>query len=136
MPSDSLPAGLVGAWRLATWEEREGESGDWRSPLGPDADGMLLCDASGAISFQLTAPAAHIPYAGLFGHAVVRCADGVSGELRIMVDAVHPADFTDDGVARAFRLDGDRLEFGDGATWRRTFTRITRPVAEANAPAT
>jgi len=126
MPSEPIPAGLVGAWRLTAWEERDGEGGDWRNPLGAGADGMLLCDASGAVSFQLTAPAAHIPYAGLFGRAVARCDDGVSGELRIMVDAVHPAGFSDDGAARAFRLHGDVLEFGDGATWRRMFIRITR----------
>jgi hypothetical protein len=131
MPSEPIPTALVGAWRLTAWEERGAPEADWRSPLGPGADGMLLCDASGAVSFQMTAPAAHIPYAGLFGRAVALSQDGVSGELRIMVDAVHPAGFSDDGVARPFRLDGDVLTFGDDATWRRSFTRITRPAAEA-----
>jgi len=126
MPSEPIPAGLVGAWRLTAWEERDREGGGWRTPLGSGADGMLLCDASGAVSFQLTAPAAHIPYAGLFGHATASSDDGVSGELRIMVDAMHPSGFSDDGVARPFRLHGDVLEFGDGVTWRRMFIRITR----------
>ena len=130
MPSDPIPAALVGAWRLSAWEERDDTASDWRSPLGPGADGLLLCDGSGAVSFQLTAPAAHIPYAGLFGRAVVVSADGVRGELRILLDAVHPPGFSDDGVARAFVLHGDILEFGDAATWRRTFTRVTRSAAE------
>lgn len=126
MPSEPIPTALVGAWRLTAWEERDTPDAEWRSPLGPGADGMLLCDGSGAVSLQMTAPAAHIPYAGLFGHAVVTSPDGVSGELRIMVDAVHPIGFSDDGVSRPFRLEGDALSFGDGTTWRRTFTRITR----------
>jgi hypothetical protein len=74
----------------------------------------------------MTAPAAHIPDAGLFGRAVVVSQDGVSGELRSMVDAVHPVGFSDDGVSRPFQLEGDVLAFGDGSTWRRTFQRITR----------
>ena len=128
MPSEPIPQALAGAWRLADWEQRTRAEAVWASPLGEGAAGLLLCDVSGAISFQLVAPAAHVPYAGLFGRAVVRDlaedADGLRGELVIRVEGVHPAGFSDDGTPRPFHLAGNLLTFGDGATWRRRFTRI------------
>lgn len=123
----ALPPALAGAWRLTDWEERDGQ-GTWSSPLGEGAAGLLLCHPSGAISFQLTAPAAHVPYAGLFGRAAVRDAvegdDGVRGALLVHVEGVHPPGFSDDGQPRPFHLDGDLLALGDGERWRRSLTRI------------
>jgi hypothetical protein len=123
-----LPFALAGAWRLEDWEQREHPRAVWSSPLGDGASGLLVCHASGLVSFQLTAPAAHVPYAGLFGHAVVRAlvevGDVLRGDLVVHVEGVHPAGFSDDGAPRPFHLDGDWLTFGDDATWRRRFTRV------------
>jgi len=124
----ALPPLLAGAWRVVTWDERDDEDAPWRSPLGEGAAGLLLCHASGALSFQLTAPAAHVPYAGLFGRAAVRGAvaddAGLRGELVVVPEAVHPPAFAGDGGPRAFHLQGDVLRFGDGRTTRRELTRI------------
>ncbi len=121
-----LPPALAGAWRLTEWQQHAGGSGC--DPLGAGAAGLLLCHPSGAISFQLIAPEAHLPYAGLFGRGAVRDAaegaDGLRGQLIVAVEGVHPPGFSDDGAPRPFHLDGDALTLGDGATWRRTLTRI------------
>jgi hypothetical protein len=128
MPSELIPEALAGAWRLTDWEERAHAEAVWTTPLGAGAAGLLLCDAFGAISFQLTAPAAHVPYAGLFGRAVVQALvdveEGLRGELVVHVEGVHPAGFSDDGTPRPFHLAGNLLTFGDGSTWRRRFARI------------
>ena len=124
----ALPPAMAGAWRLTDWEERDSESAPWRTALGPGAGGLLLCHASGAISFQLTAPEAHVPYAGLFGRGVVREAveadDGLRGELRVTAEGAYPPGFSDDGSGRPFHLDGDLLAFGDGRSWRRSLARV------------
>src|SRR5450755_443524 len=45
---------LLGAWRMATWEEQTDRGLGY--PLGPDAIGQISYDASGRMSAQLARP--------------------------------------------------------------------------------
>jgi hypothetical protein len=66
----------------------------------------------------LAAYAAYVAYFGTYTidadkHVVIHHAE----------DSLAP-DFTDTDQARPFKLEGDRLEIGDGKTWRRVLERV------------
>ena len=52
---EGVLASLVGAWRLIIWEEIRSD-GSVHYPLGPEAIGQLVYDASGHVSAQLVRP--------------------------------------------------------------------------------
>jgi dihydroxyacetone kinase-like predicted kinase len=53
---EDAPAELIGAWRLASFEDRESEQDEWQQPLGTDAAGVIICDSSGTVSVHIHAP--------------------------------------------------------------------------------
>jgi len=117
-----VAAGLVGRWRLVTWEITDGW-GHVVRPLGDDADGLLIYAADGSMAVQIVA--SDRPRLGtadpLGGSEQQRAAAystclAYSGRYEIRADTiVHTVDvslfpdWTGAEQVRLFELDGDGL---------------------------
>jgi hypothetical protein len=126
-----LPAELIGAWRLTSLEDRVREHDEWHASMGKTPAGLLMCDASGAVSVQVYSSRSYPEhdYIGYFGIArvsgLMRGYDDVAGTLYIDLQGGYPPAVLDDRDGRPFHIREDVMVLGDRRTWQRTLVRIT-----------
>ena len=142
LPAQAAP-GLIGTWCLVEFADRD-KDGTWHYRFGEHPRGYFVYDATGHVHIQimkvpalapfpeakldegkqpspehaLEAYAAYVAYFGTYT---------VDAEKRVVTHHVQGSlapDFTDTDQPRPFRLEGDRLEIGDGKTWRRVRERV------------
>ena len=140
---------LIGTWRLVEFADLN-KDGKWVYWFGEHPRGYLVYDATGHMHIQImkvpplapfpesnwdvgTPPsaehaiAAYSAYEAYFGTYTV---DDVKNVVTHHVQgSLHP-DYTDSEQPRPFRLDGDRLEIGDGKTYRRVLERVSEIEAQ------
>jgi hypothetical protein len=137
----SSGASLIGTWRVVAFEDRETGQGAWDHPVGVHPRGYFVYDATGHVSIQICgeeppakfasgddhaptpeeAKGAYLRYIAYFGTFTVdesrhRVTHHVEGSLR--------PSYVGTDQERPFVLQGDRLEIGDGRTWRRVLERV------------
>lgn len=139
--STTLADQLVGTWKVVAVEDRK-DPGDphsaWTHPYGPNPTGYIVYDATGHVSVHVmrTPPAPRFRsdeqptrdelmavregYAGYFGTYTV---DEGGGTVTHHVEGGSLPEYTGTDQVRPIRIDGNRLEIGDGRTWRRILQR-------------
>jgi hypothetical protein len=145
--SAQRPAGeahaLIGTWRLVEFADLD-KGGKWQHKYGEHPRGYIVYDASGHVHVQIMkvpplAPfpeaetgdgkqpsaehafAAYTAYTAYFGTYTV---DEKKHVVTHHVEGSLRPDYTGTDQARPFKLEGDRLEIGDGKTWRRVLERV------------
>jgi hypothetical protein len=141
--SDKPVDGLVGTWRLVEFADLD-KDGKWERRFGEHPLGYFVYDATGHVHIQImkvpvlavfpeaklsegTPPsaehalAAYAAYVAYFGTYTV---DATQHVVTHHVEGSLAPDFTGTDQPRPFRLEGDRLEIGDGKTWRRVLERV------------
>lgn len=134
---------LIGTWRVVEFADLDKE-GKWVYWFGEHPRGYLIYDATGHMHIQVMkvpplaafpesdwdvgtppspehAVAAYSAYEAYFGTYTVDEAKHVV--THHVEGSVHP-DYIDTDQPRPYRLQGDRLEIGDGKTWRRVLERV------------
>jgi hypothetical protein len=142
-PSAEYSGTLVGTWRVLEFAELN-KSGNWRFWYGKHPRGYFVYDATGHVHIQLMrvptlssfpemntdagkmpspehALAAYTAYTAYFGTYTVDAARHV---VTFHVEGSLAPDYTGTEQPRPFRLEGDRLELGDGKTWRVVMERV------------
>jgi hypothetical protein len=134
---------LIGTWRLVEFADLD-KDGKWRYRFGEHARGYFVYDVTGHVHIQImkAPPLAPFPEANLAEgkppsaeHAIAAYAAYVAyfgtytvdAEKHVVTHHVEGSlapDFTDTDQPRPFKLGGDRLEIGDGKTWRRVLERV------------
>jgi hypothetical protein len=140
----------IGTWRLVEFADLD-KDGKWVYWFGEHPRGYIVYDATGHMHIQIMkvpplvpfpesnwdvgtppsaehAVAAYQSYEAYFGTYTVDDANNVV--THHVEGSVHP-DYTDSEQARPFSLDGDRLEIGDGKTYRRVLERVSQIQAQA-----
>lgn len=132
---------LIGTWRIVLADDRPNNREAWEHSYGDHPRGYLIYDASGHVSIQFasdppTAPFAsgddfsetdaearhaYEYYCAYFGTYTV---DASRGIITHHVEGSLQPSYTGTIQERPFKLLGDRLELGDGQTWRRVFERV------------
>jgi hypothetical protein len=87
-------------------------------PLAPFPEAKLSDGTLPSPEHSLAAYAAYVAYFGTYT---------VEADERVVTHHVEGSlapDFTDTNQPRPFKLDGERLEIGDGKTWRRVLERV------------
>jgi Lipocalin-like domain len=133
---------LISTWRLVELADLD-KDGKWQNRFGKQPRGYFVYDVTGHVHIQImkvpplspfpeaklidgTLPspehalAAYTAYVAYFGTYAV------DAETRVVTHHVEGSlapDFTDTEQPRPFKLEGDRLEIGDGKTWRRVLER-------------
>jgi len=125
----TIPDGLLGAWTLLSYEDREDGEGAWTRPYG-EAGGLVVYHPSGALAVIVTAgsgAAEGVTGLSYFGRFEVRDwteRDGaISGIVLHHMDGASDPELLRDEPERDFILTGDTLILGDRRTHRRTFLR-------------
>lgn len=134
---------LIGTWRLVEFADF-GKDGKWHYRFGEHPRGYFVYDATGHVHIQImkVPPLAAFPEAKLDvgtpptpEHALSAYTAYVAyfgtytldAEKRVVTHHVEGSlapDFTDTDQPRPFKLEGDKLEIGDGETWRRELERV------------
>ena len=134
---------LTGTWRVVEFADLD-KDGKWQYRFGEHPRGYFVYDATGHVHIQIMkVPAlAPFPEANIVGdrppsaeHALAAYSAHVAYFGTYTVDAekhvvTHHVEgslapeFTDTDQPRPFKLEGDRLEIGDGKTWRRVLERV------------
>ena len=133
MALDAERDGIVGAWTLFEYEDRETESDPWTPTFGAGPSGMVVYGPTGLLSVQVAAaaddPTASFSYVGYFGTYAVREArrdgDGIVGVVEHYMESAYPPELLDEDPDRPFRIVGDQLTLGDGRTSRRLLKRVS-----------
>jgi hypothetical protein len=135
--------GLVGTWRLVEFSDLDKE-GKWQYRFGEHPRGYFAYDATGHVHIQIMmtpalapfpeanigvgklpsaehALAAYAAYVAYFGTYTV---DEKKLVVTHHVEGSLAPEFTGTDQPRPFKLEGDRLEIGDGKTWRRVLERV------------
>jgi hypothetical protein len=141
-PSDQEHA-LIGTWRILEFADLD-KDGKWAYRFGEHPRGYIVYDATGHVHIQImkvptlpsfpeansnkgTSPtpdhalAAYNAYVAYFGTYTV---DVEKHIVTHHVEGSLAPDYTDTDQPRPYRLAGDRLELGDGKTWRRVLERV------------
>lgn len=149
---DQAPAGLVGTWRLVSFEDVE--NGKKIHEFGDKPLGLFIYTADGHVAIQIANPAkpncvvpdkrsgpggtvaASVPtcspdqalallngYVAYWGTYTVDMAAGV---VIHHVQSDISNGYTGTDQRRPFRLEGDRLVIGDGKTWTRVLERVRK----------
>jgi hypothetical protein len=140
-PSGELPA-LIGTWRLVEFADL-GDDGKWVHRFGGHPKGYVVYDGTGHVHIQImkvppllpfpeanthrTPPTAEHALAAFNAYVAYFGTYTVDAEKHIVTHHVEGSlspDYTDTDQPRPFRLKGDRLEIGDGKTWRRVLERV------------
>jgi hypothetical protein len=136
-------ATLVGTWRVTEVADLA-KDGKWQYRYGEHPQGYFVYDATGHVHIQIMKhpPLAPFPEANLIAgkppsadHALTAYSSYVAYFGTYTVDAkknvvTHHVEgslapeFTGTDQPRPFKLEGDRLEIGDGKTWRRVLERV------------
>jgi hypothetical protein len=134
---------LVGTWRVLEVADLD-RDGKWQYRFGEHPRGYFVYDATGHVHIQIMkmpklapfpeanvaegkqpsaehAIAAYAAYVAYFGTYTV---DEKQQVVTHHVEGSLAPDFTDTDQPRPFKLEGDRLEIGDGKTWRRVLERV------------
>ncbi len=134
---------LVGTWQLMDFAALD-KDGNWQYRFGKHPRGYFVYDATGHVHIQImkalplapfpeanlqsgTLPspehalAAYAAYVAYFGTYTV---DAEKNVVTHHVEGSLAPDFTNTAQPRPFKLEGDRLEIGDGKTWRRVLERV------------
>ena len=134
---------LIGTWRLVDFADMN-EDGKWMHRFGKNPKGYFIYDATGHVHIQIMkvppltpfpeansikdnpptadhALAAYNAYVAYFGTYTV---DADKEVVTHHVEGSLMPEFTNTDQLRPFKLEGDRLEIGDGKTWRRVLERI------------
>jgi hypothetical protein len=134
---------LIGTWRLLEVADLD-KDGKWQFRFGEHPRGYFVYDATGHVHIQIMkvpalapfpeanaienklpsaehALAAYAAYIAYFGTYTV---DEKKHVVTHHVEGSLVAEFTDTDQPRPFKLEGDRLEIGDGKTWRRVLERV------------
>ena len=134
---------LIGTWRLIEFSDLDND-GKWQHRFGERPLGYFVYDATGHVHIQImkvpplprfpeastvhgTPPsaehalAAYAAYVAYFGTYTV---DAKKHVVTHHVEGSLAPDFTATNQPRPFKLEGDRLEIGDGKTWRRVLERL------------
>lgn len=142
MPSEEAHA-LIGTWRVVEFSDL-GKDGRWVYRFGEHPKGYFVYDGTGHVHIQIMkvpplasfpeanvgdgkpptaehALAAYNAYVAYFGTYTV---DKEKHIVTHHVEGSLAPDFTDTDQPRPFRVTGDRLEIGDGKTWRRVLERM------------
>ena len=134
---------LVGTWRLVDFADLD-KDGKWQYRFGEHPRGYFVYDTTGHVHIQImkTPPLKPFPEAKVDAgkppspeHALAAYTASVAyfGTYTVEADkhvVTHHVegslapDFTDTDQPRPFKLEGDRLEIGDGKTWRRVLERV------------
>jgi len=143
-PSSAATRGLekqlVGTWQVVAVDERSDEHGVWAPSYGTHPTGYFIYDTTGHVSIQICgdpppakfaagdhdptpaeARAAYLNYAAYFGTYTV---DENRHVVTHHVEGSLVPSYTATDQDRPFVIDGDRLEIGDGKTWRRVLQRM------------
>jgi hypothetical protein len=142
MPSEEALS-LIGTWRVVEFGDLD-EDGRWVYRFGEHPRGYFVYDGTGHVHIQIMkvpplprfteanlgagkpptadhALAAYSAYVAYFGTYTVDIEKHI---VTHHVEGSLAPDFTDTDQPRPFRLTGDRLEIGDGKTWRRVLERV------------
>lgn len=129
---------LTGTWRVVEFADLD-KDGKWQYRFGEHPRGYFVYDATGHVHIQImkVPPLAPFPEANIVDgqppsaeHALAAYAAYIAYFGTYTVDAKKQVvthhvegslapEFTDTDQPRPFKLEGDRLEIGDGRTWRR-----------------
>jgi len=132
---------LIGTWRIILADDRPNNREAWVHSYGDHPRGYLIYDVSGHMSIQFgsdpptppfasgddfaetdaEARHAYEYYTAYFGTYTV---DASRGIITHHVEGSLQPSYTGTDQERPFKLLGDRLELGDGQTWRRVFERV------------
>jgi hypothetical protein len=134
---------LIGTWRLVEFADLDND-GKWQYRFGEHPRGYFVYDATGHVHIQIMkvpplvpfpeanivdgklpsaehALAAYSAYVAYFGTYAV---DAKRHVVTHHVEGSLAPEFTDTDQSRPFKLEDDRLEIGDGKTWRRVLERV------------
>jgi hypothetical protein len=134
---------LIGTWRLLEVADLD-EDGKWIYRFGEHPKGYFVYDATGHVHIQIMrdpplapfpeansvkrdpptaehALAAYNAYVAYFGTYTIDADEHV---VTHHVEGSLMPEFTQTAQPRPFKLEGDRLEIGDGKTWRRVLERV------------
>jgi hypothetical protein len=134
---------LVGTWRVVDFVDLD-KDGTWHRRFGEHPQGYFFYDATGHVHIQImkVPPLAPFPEAKLGDgkpptpeHALAAYSAYVAyfgtytvdAEMQVVTHHVEGSlapDFTGTDQPRPFKVEGDRLEIGDGKTWRRLLERV------------
>ena len=141
-PSEEAHA-LIGTWRVVEFADVD-KDGKWAYWFGEHPRGYFVYDETGHVNIQIMkipplrrfpeaksddgkpptaehALAAYNAYVAYFGTYTV---DAEKHVVTHHVEGSLSPDYTDTDQPRPFKLQGDRLEIGDGKTWRRVLERV------------
>lgn len=134
---------LIGTWRVAEFADLD-KDGKWQYWYGEHPRGYFVYDATGHVHIQIMgapplqpfpeansdegklpspehALAAYTAYFAYFGTYTV---DPKKRVVTHHVEGSLAPDYTGTEQPRPFKLEGDRLEIGDGKTYRRVLERV------------
>jgi hypothetical protein len=134
---------LIGTWRLVKFADLD-KDGKWMYRFGEHPRGYFVYDETGHVHIQIMkfpplaafaeanlaegkpptaehALEAYSAYVAYFGTYTVEANRHI---VTHHVEGSLSPDFTDTDQPRPFKLEGDRLEIGDGKTWRRVLERV------------
>lgn len=135
--------GLIGTWRLVEFADLS-KDGTWVYRFGEHPRGYFVYDATGRVHIQImkvppltrfpeanstdgkppTAEHALAAYNAYFAYFGTYTVDAKKHVVTHHVEGSLAPDFTGTDQPRPFKLEGDRLEIGDGRTWRRVLERV------------
>jgi len=134
---------LIGTWRLVEFADLD-QDGKWQHRFGEHPRGYFVYDATGHVHIQImkvpplapfpeakvsigTPPSPEHAFAAYTAYVAYFGTYTVDAEKRVVTRHVEGSlapDFTGTDQPRPFQLEGDRLEIGDGKTWRRVLERV------------
>jgi len=142
--SSDITCTLIGTWRLVQFTDLDKE-GRWVHRYGEHPKGYFVYDATGHVHIQIMrvpplapfpeansvegkAPAAEhalAAYSAYFAYFGIYAVDVQKHVVSHHVEGSLAPDFIETDQPRPFKLEGDRLEIGDGKTWRRVLQRVS-----------
>jgi hypothetical protein len=134
---------LVGTWRVVEFADLD-KNGRWRYRFGESPRGYFVYDATGHVHIQIMKVPALAPfpeanavdgkppsaehalaaYNAHFAYFGTYTVDAKKHGVTHHVEGSLAPEFTDTDQPRPFKLESDRLEIGDGKTWRRVLERV------------
>jgi hypothetical protein len=134
---------LIGTWRVIEFADLD-KDGTWVNWFGEHPRGYFVYDETGHVHIQImkvpplppfpeanaddaippTAEHARAAFNAYFAYFGTYTVDAEKHIVTHHVEGSLSPDYTDTDQPRPFRLKGNRLEIGDGKTWRRVLERV------------
>ena len=141
-PAEAAHA-LIGTWRLVEFADLD-KQGNWTYQFGEHPRGYFVYDPTGHVHIQImkvpplapfpeqnwdegkapTAEHALAAYNGYVAYFGTYTVDEARHVVTHHVEGSLSPDYTGTDQPRPYTLQGDRLEIGDGKTWRRVLERV------------